>query len=149
MTLTIRPAMPADLDAAIELLQSASLPVEDLSVDKLALVAEKDKKLQGVIGLELHGDCALLRSLVVAIDARGAGIGPALVTALESICQVNGAGELWLLTIDADVFFAKLGYLPRDRADAPDAIRSTEEFSELCPGDAVLMSKMLFDPIRL
>lgn len=149
MTLTIRPAMPADLDAAIELLQSASLPVEDLSVDKLALVAEKDKKLQGVIGLELHGDCALLRSLVVAIDARGAGIGPALVTALESICQVNGAGELWLLTIDADVFFAKLGYLGRDRADAPDAIRSTEEFSELCPGDAVLMSKMLFDPIRL
>ncbi|MFT5450483.1 MAG: amino-acid N-acetyltransferase, partial [Gammaproteobacteria bacterium] len=77
MTLTIRPAMPADLDAAIELLQSASLPVEDLSVDKLALVAEKDKKLQGVIGLELHGDCALLRSLVVANDARGAGIGPA------------------------------------------------------------------------
>jgi len=148
MTLTIRPAMPADLDVAIELLQSASLPVGDLSVDKLALVAEKDEKLQGVIGLESHSDCALLRSLVVSIDARGAGIGPALVTALESICQVNGVSELWLLTIDADVFFAKMGYLARDRADAPDAIRSTNEFSGLCPGDAVLMSKKLFDPIR-
>jgi len=148
MTLTIRPATPADLDAAIELIQSASLPVEDLSADRLALVAEKDEKFHGVIGLELYGECALLRSLVVSIDARGAGIGPALVTALETICQVDGVGELWLLTIDADVFFAKLGYMTRDRADAPDDIRRTEEFSGLCPGDAVLMSKKLFDPIR-
>jgi amino-acid N-acetyltransferase len=148
VTLTIRPATAADLRAAVELLQGASLPVEDLSADRLALVAEKDDKFQGVIGLELYGDCALLRSLVVSIDARGAGIGPALVTALETICQVNGVGELWLLTIDADVFFARLGYMTRDRADAPDAIRCTEEFSGLCPGDAVLMSKKLFDPIR-
>ncbi len=143
MTLTIRPATPADLHAAVELLRDAGLPVEDLCAERLALVAEKDEIFKGVIGLEVFGDIGLLRSLAVSGDARGAGIGPALVTALETACLVAGAGELWLLTIDADAFFAKLGYVTRDRADAPDAIRNTEEFSGLCPGDAVLMSKNL------
>ena len=48
-----------------------------------------------------------------------------------------------MLTIDADSFFEKLDYVARGRDVAPDAIRDTEEFSTLCPGDAVLMSKAL------
>ena len=141
MTLTIRPATRLDLAATVELLDKAGLPVSDLSADRLALVAEKNDLFQGVIGLESFGDTALLRSLVVSADARGTGIGPALVTALEVACIADGVTELWLLTIDADGFFAKLGYETRDRKEAPEAIRSTEEFQGLCPGDAVLMSK--------
>ncbi len=141
MTLTIRAATPADLDPAIELLADAGLPVEDLKAGSLALVAEKEEKIQGVIGREVYADIALLRSLLVSGDARGTGIGPALVTALETACLADGVGELWLLTIDAEAFFAKLGYATRDRADAPDVIRNTREFSGLCPADAVLMSK--------
>jgi N-acetylglutamate synthase-like GNAT family acetyltransferase len=106
-------------------------------------VAEKNDVFQGVIGLESFGQIALLRSLVVSSDARGAGIGPALVTALEVACLANGVEELWLLTIDTDRFFEMLAYVTRDRADAPDVIQSTEEFRGLCPGDAVLMSKKL------
>ena len=143
MTLTIRPATATDLGAAIALLESAGLPVADLSPEKLALVAEKSNSYQGVIGVEAFGRIALLRSLAVSQKARGAGIGPALVTALETTCLADGISELWLLTIDADSFFAKLGYVTRDRADAPGAIRQTEEFSGLCPSDAVLMSKNL------
>jgi len=143
MSLTIRPATAADLEPSIELLEKAGLPVTDLAADRLAMVAENDTVFQGVIGLESFNGVALLRSLVVAADARGLGIGPALVTALEVACLADGVGELWLLTIDADAFFEKLGYVPRDRADAPAAIRTTEEFSGLCPGDAVLMSKYL------
>lgn len=143
MTLTIRPATPADLNAAVKLLKGAGLCVEDLTAERLALVAEKGEIFQGVIGLEVFGHIALLRSLVVSGDARGAGIGPALVIALETACLAEGVGELWLLTFDADAFFAKLGYVTRDRTDVPDAIRNTEEFSVLCPGDTVLMSKNL------
>jgi len=143
MTLTIRPATATDLGASIELLELAGLPSTDLSPDKLALVAEKDDIYQGVIGIEVFGRIALLRSLVVSPLARGAGIGPALVTALETNCLADGIVELWLLTIDADSFFAKMGYTTRDRAEAPAAIRRTAEFSGLCPGDAVLMSKNL------
>jgi len=143
MTLAIRPASAADLATTIELIEKAGLPVADLSVEKLAFVAEKNDLFQGVIGQESFGSVALLRSLVVSTDARGAGIGPALVTALEIACLADGVHELWLLTIDADRFFAKLGYVIRDRTDAPETIRNTEEFSGLCPGDAVLMSKRL------
>ena len=146
MILTIRPATPADLNAAVELLQEAGLPVKDLSAETLALIAEIDEIFQGVIGVELFGKAALLRSLAVAASARGAGIGPALVTALETACMTDGVDELWLLTIDADAFFVSLGYETRERSEAPKAIRNTEEFSGLCPGDAVLMSKQLLAP---
>ena len=143
MTLTIRPATAMDLEATFELLENAGLPVSDLSAEMLILVAEKNNNFQGVIGIEAFDDIALLRSLAVSADARGTGIGPALVTALEVSSRADGVVELWLLTIDADRFFTKLGYETRDRADVPDAIRNTAEFSSLCPGDAVLMSKRL------
>ena len=143
MSLTIRLATAADLLPCVELLEKAGLPVADLATDRLALVAESDRVFQGAIGLETFGGVGLLRSLVVAQNARGKGIGPALVTALEVACLSDGVGELWLLTIDADAFFTKLGYDTRDRSDAPNSIQTTEEFSGLCPGDAVLMSKRL------
>lgn len=148
MTLTIRPATSADLKPSAELLAAAGLPVADLSVDRLAFVAEKEEMFQGVIGLERYGNKALLRSLAVASEARGSGIGPALVTALEVACIADGVQELWLLTIDAEPFFASLGYGVRLRTEAPDEIRNTAEYSALCPDDAVLMSKQLqhFDP---
>ncbi len=143
ITLIIRPATVADLVGAVELLRHAGLPVADVSAEELSLVAEKDGCLQGVIGLQSFEDVALLRSLAVSADERGAGIGPALVSALETMCLSKGVLELWLLTIDADAFFAKLGYLIAERSDAPQRIRSTEEFSALCPAEAVLMSKRL------
>lgn len=143
MTLTIRPASAPDLAVAIELLEQAGLPVADLSTGHLAFVAEKNVLIQGVIGIEVLGDIALLRSLVVSADARGAGIGVALVTALEVSCIADEVRELWLLTIDAAPFFAKLGYRIRKRSEAPDAIRATREFCGLCPDTAVLMAKKL------
>lgn len=127
----------------LNLLSEAGLPTEDVSAEQLSLVAENAGQMQGVIGLESLGEIGLLRSLVVSKQARGDGIGPMLVSALESNCVGNGVAELWLLTIDADAFFEKLGYSIRLRDEAPDAIQATNEFSGLCPGDAFLMSKLL------
>lgn len=143
MTLRIRPARLADLESARSLLQDAGLPTADLAADHLALVADQDGDFLGVVGLESFGEVALLRSLVISTKVRGTGIGPALVTALETASTCDGVEEMWLLTIDADPFFRKLGYEVRERADAPPSIQGTEEFSNLCPGDAVLMSKSL------
>ncbi len=139
----IRPATAHDLPAAIDLLRSAGLPVEDLTAGHLALAATDEGGVLGLIGLERFGKLGLLRSLVVAPRSRGEGIGRLLVDALEKAAHGEGVSELWLLTIDADSFFANLGYEARDRADAPAAIRGSREFSSLCPGDAVLMSKSL------
>tara|TARA_R110002096_G_scaffold154_31_gene1053 strand:+ start:2941 stop:3387 length:447 start_codon:yes stop_codon:yes gene_type:complete len=143
VTLRIRPARPADIESAKTLLHDAGLPTGDLTAEHLALVADQDGEFLGVVGLESFAEVALLRSLVIDTSARGTGIGPALVTALETASSCDGVQEMWLLTIDADAFFLKLGYKVRDRSEAPDVIQTTEEFSSLCPGDAVLMSKSL------
>ena len=64
-----------DLEATFELLENAGLPVSDLGVEMLTLVAEENNNFQGVIGIEAFDDIALLRSLAVSADARGAGMG--------------------------------------------------------------------------
>lgn len=143
MTVQIRPSRADDLEFAIALLTQAGLPIDDLAIEKLAFTAECDDAIQGLIGVERFGDTALLRSLVIAEPARGNGVGQLLVSALEVASAESGVTEMWLLTIDADGWFGRLGYTVRDRNDAPADIRSTREFSGLCPDDAVLMAKAI------
>jgi len=135
----------ADMSTARELLSAAGLPVEDVTIERLALLAEDDGKVAGLIGLEQFDTIGLLRSLVVSPEHRRGGFGKALVASLETRAIADGIRELWLLTIDADAWFARLGYLRQERGSAPPAIQQTEEFSSLCPGDAVLMRKVLLD----
>ena len=141
----IRAACRADFEAATRLLQAAGLPVGDLSADLFDnyLVAWIGGRLVGCIGLEAYAPVGLLRSLVVDGECRDAGIGGRLVAELEARAAANGIAELWLLTIDADRYFAGLGYRARERAEAPGAVRRSAEFSTLCPADAVLMSKAI------
>lgn len=143
--LKIHPARPADYDASRELLKEAGLPVADLTPDsfKSFFVAATESTIVGLIGLESFSRTGLLRSLVVEKSYRGFGLGHRLVDELERAAIDRGITEMWLLTIDADQFFAQLGYSVSDRAAAPDVIAKTPEFSSLCPGDAVLMKKSI------
>lgn len=141
----IRPARATDFDAVTNLLRGAGLPVEDLAVERMKdfIVATSDGSLAGVIGLEAFQQVGLLRSLVVDPDSRAAGVGRLLVAALEADARRRGLTDLWLLTIDANRYFQALGYLARERHLAPQAIRETAEFSQLCPGTATLMQKTI------
>ena len=141
--LRIRKPQAADLEFARRLLAAEGLPIADLNLGYLALSATIDGELMAVVGLEDFHEIGLLRSLVVASASRGTGIGGQLVAALEKQVAARGLRELWLLTIDADAFFERLGYERVSRDDAPDSIRNTEEFSCLCPGDAIVMRKAL------
>ncbi|MGD1906881.1 MAG: arsenic resistance N-acetyltransferase ArsN2 [Leptolyngbyaceae cyanobacterium] len=98
---------------------------------------------QGVIGLELYDSVALLRSLAVAAEVRGTGVGKALVAAAEDYAQTEGVQALYLLTTTAAEFFARLGYGLADRDSAPESIKATREFSGLCPSSATFMMKQL------
>ncbi len=140
---TFRAPVDEDVTLAGQWLSEAGLPVEDLTIERLALVAEQNGEVAGVIGLERFAGLGLLRSLVVSAQHRRSGLGKALVGALEQMALEGDMAELWLLTIDADAWFARLGYEAQARELAPAEIRQTEEFSDLCPGDAVLMRKLL------
>ncbi len=143
MDTLLRSTNAGDVALVAALLVAEGLPTEDLTEEALALIAERDGAVVGAIGLESYGDVGLLRSLVVATAGRSAGLGARLVDALEAIARDAGIDQLWLLTIDADAWFAKLGYEALGREHAPAAIQSTAEFSSLCPADAVLMRKHL------
>lgn len=143
--MNVRPARTADFATVTGWLAAARLPVADLSIDDMQhfLVAESDGLPVGTVGLEPFAAIGLLRSLVVVPHSQGEGAGGRLVAALEREAVSRGMNELWLLTTDADSYFARLGYEVVSRDTAPDAIRQTTEFSKLCPADAIVMRKPL------
>ena len=71
-----------------------------------------------------------------------------MVAALEIEALAAGAQRIWLLTMDAAPFFARLGYAESARDKAPAAIQATEQWRLLCPATAVAMCKPLPRPTQ-
>ncbi len=134
-----------DLRAVTALLDEAGLPHADLTPAHLAhfRVLRDGDALVGVVGLEVCGEAALLRSLAVAPGRRGEGLGGRLVDVAEAHARTLGVDTLYLLTTTAAAFFAARGYAVTDRAAVPDAIAATAEFAAMCPASAVCMTRRL------
>jgi N-acetylglutamate synthase-like GNAT family acetyltransferase len=94
----------------------------------------------GYGGMELYGELALLRSLVVLPAHRKAGHGRRLIAHLVERARECGARELYLLTTTAVPFFLRLGFQRLERSLAPPEIATSSQFSSLCPASAVLMT---------
>jgi amino-acid N-acetyltransferase len=136
----IRLAASADLPAVVALLRSAELPADDLAAHaQNVFVAERDGVVIGAVGLEDHGTLALLRSLVVAEDHRGHGLARLLCDAALARAATLRLHELYLLTLTAEDWFARRGWVTLSRDRAPLVVRGTRQFGELCPDTAVLM----------
>jgi amino-acid N-acetyltransferase len=125
------------------LLSSTGLPTDDLTDDLVStfLVLRDNGIVRGAVGLECHGEIALLRSLVVQEEFRGHGRGAQLLNAAETLARELKVRSIYLLTTTADAFFARWGYKRVNRDDVPDEIRTTKQFSALCPSTAVIMVK--------
>ena len=139
-------ATAADRPAIRALLTEARLPVADLDAapqPTFWVVRDDSGRPVGAIGLERHGDAALLRSLVVAPGERLHGLGRTLVRTVEQHAQATGIMQLVLLTDTAEAFFRRLDYAVIDRDRAPPAVASSAEFLTLCPSTAVCLTKRL------
>lgn len=141
--MNIREFTPTDFPHVKAMLADAGLPTEDLVPGHLAFVAEEEGRIVAAIGFQGFDGVGLLRSLVVEEGTRFKGLGREMVSALETHARKQGVHEIWLLTRGVDSYFLALGYVPRDRAEAPAAIRGTAEFAALCPEDATALSKKL------
>lgn len=69
------------------------------------------------------------------------GHGGLLVAHAEAAARRHGVKRLHLLTTTVADFFRVRGYRDADRAAAPEPIRSTAQFSTLCPGSAAYLVK--------
>ena len=149
------------LEAIRTLLSAVDLPTEDVFEDDTRIffgLGDRDEStnqsgrgdfrdgddigaLAGVIGVELYNNVALVRSLAVSPDQRGAGLGSILVAHLERFVMREGVRSLYLLTTTAQPYFARRGYDLLPKENAPEVIRKTREYSVICPESAVLMVK--------
>jgi N-acetylglutamate synthase-like GNAT family acetyltransferase len=143
--LTAHPLRTGERGALEAALAKAKLPTEDIEAPGRLFwrFETKDEVPVGFGGIEVQGEDALLRSLVTLPPVRRRGIGTAIVAALEFEARLHGCQNLWLITMDAADFFARLGYARCERAVVPDAIRESVQFATLCPDSADVLMKRL------
>lgn len=131
--------------SVVALLEAEGLPASGLTEAHLEhfFFTGTDGAPSALVGLEIFGEAALLRSLVVSAAARTQGLGSALVLHAEEYAAAHRVRSLYLLTSTAEPYFEHRGYRRIDRLEAPPSIQSTREFSSLCPSSSAFMIKRL------
>lgn len=139
----IGPAQAEDLAAVAALLREAGLSGEDIEPHLGCFLVARDAQgvVAGVVGAEVGGRYALLRSLAVVPAQQGRGVGEALLRRMEEEAGAWGVERWWLLTTTAEKYFAARGFSVVARADAPPAIRATGQFRGAICASAVCMCR--------
>lgn len=138
----LRGARPSDLDEVLGLLDACGLPrdgVPDQFPDAYHVLDEDG--LVGVAGLERHGEVGLLRSVAIHPAHQRSRLGGKLVTAVLKHADAVGVHTIFLLTTDRQAFFAKHGFTPVPRDQAPAAVAQSVQFARCCPDTAVCMRR--------
>jgi len=145
LPVTISGVRAGEQSAIKALISESGLIIEDITAEKLRhfLLARKGDEIVGVVGLEIAGKDALLRSLVVRESYRVRGIAVKFTEAVERYALSQAVETLYLLTMTAERFFARQGYARTDRSTAPAAMQATREFQHLCPATAICMRKSI------
>ena len=137
-----RRATAEDLKRATSVLDAAGRPPlgSDLPLANI-LVALEDSAVVGVVALEVRGLVGLVRS--AAVGPKHQGVGHSLLRSLLARALELSLRELYLLTEDAEGFFAKAGFSSIHRDAVPPEIRSTREFRERCSDTVTVMRLQL------
>jgi amino-acid N-acetyltransferase len=140
----VRAATEADYGAVRALLEASSLPLAGVPATLAGFyVAEDQGRVVGVVGLELYGADALLRSAVIDPPTRGSGVGRALVDRALEHARKRGIRAIYLLTTTAERYFPRFGFDRITREDVPNAVQASVEFREACPASATVMRKVV------
>lgn len=140
VTTTIRKARSSELEEVLAILVASELTPDGLKDEaSLILVAEGGDGIVACAALEIDGADALLRSVAVTAELRGAGLGRQIVDRAEAEARDLGVRTLYLLTTTAERFFDKLGYHTMDRAKVPEVVRGSAEFSACSSAGAIAM----------
>jgi len=127
------------------LLQSSSLPTDDLNFNNHLLIGfYHENDAVGTGGLEIYGDYALLRSLSVKVGIRGQAFGSFITDHLIDQAKQKKLKAIYLLTETAHAFFLKKGFSDVARADVPEEVKASSEFSKVCSTSAAVMKMELF-----
>jgi len=140
MKIHLRQANAEDWPQVAALLQAAQLPLAGAQAHLPHFVlAFQQEALVGCAGLEPYGESGLLRSVAVREALRGAGVGGRLVREVLQAARAGGMRRVLLLTETAANYFLRFGFQTIPRAQAPEAIKASVEFTTACPDSATVM----------
>jgi N-acetylglutamate synthase-like GNAT family acetyltransferase len=140
----ISPADLSDFESIINLLDKLHLPISDVSLeDTYFLKAMVGGKLVGTAGIQVAGNVSLLRSMAVDPSAQSQGIGKHLLNQAVVYAQTQHVKEIYLITTTAEKYFKNKGFRVINRAETPESIKNTTQFSKTCAASAIVMRKKL------
>lgn len=124
-----RQAQTDDVPRMVELIARAHLP--PLFIEEFLdgfIAAEQNGRLIACGGIEMYGDCGVIRSVVVDEAARGLGLGGTMAELLMAKGRAAGAADVYLFTGDALAFWAGYGFLEVTFADWKAAPRVSWQY---------------------
>jgi len=138
------PLAPWERDGVMAALRKANLPADDVDSPNRWFwrFETHDSTPVGFGGLEIHGDAALLRSVVTLPPLRRRGIGQAIVAAIEAEARIAGCRVIWLITASSAQLFARLGYASCRPEVVPLSIRDTREFTAHGTPASMMMKRL-------
>jgi N-acetylglutamate synthase-like GNAT family acetyltransferase len=137
---TIALATQTELVDVLKLLESVDLCTDGVEECLgTILVARVGKTVVGSTALEFYGRSALLRSVAVAPRLRGKRIGGELVKGALELARRYGVANVYLLTDTASGYFPRYGFREIERSKVPAVVRTSIEFTQICPDTATVM----------
>ena len=122
------------------LLKKCELPFEDCNEHLDSFVGiNSGGKLSAIGALQILGSVALLRSIAVLPEHRGKSLAGIITQYLLGLARSKGIVELYLLTETAENYFTRFGFRIVDRDTVADEIKSTRQYTSLCPSSAQAM----------
>jgi 4-nitrophenyl phosphatase len=136
----IRPAAGPDLPLIATMLHHGGL-IAGAARERVGrtVVAEVDRTPIATASWEQHGTDGLLRSVAVASEQRRAGAGTIVVAAALKRLIGDGITDVYLVTENAEAFFASCGFEQIDRDELPDSIAAHPQVTRECPVTAPAM----------
>lgn len=139
-SLTIALATQMELHDVLKLLESVDLCTDGVEECLgTILVARNGETVVGSTALEFYGRSALLRSVAVTPTLHGKGIGGRLVRKALELARQYGVTNVYLLTDTAPSYFPRYGFREILRAEVPAIVRTSIEFTKICPDTATVM----------
>lgn len=111
LTLELRLGREDEIDEIAALIVSEQMPA--MEVDRWIggfWVLDDGEKLVGCAGVEVYGEAAVLRSVMVAPELRGTGEGVRMIKRALDYMRESGAKRCYLFTMTAEDWFPRFGF---------------------------------------
>jgi len=129
VTAEARPARAEDVPRIEALITGEHLPAYGLDefLETFFVLADGEHVV-GCAGLEVYGEAALLRSVVVSPERRRRDEGRRLVEAALAEARRRGVSRVYLFTMSAGPFFGRLGFREVQPEEFEEAVRASRQY---------------------